>query len=114
MAKFYNKNISEKERTFKVGDRVMDNTRNIKTKRKSKKLDHRMKGQFKVKRLIRSNAYELALLYGVGKAHPVYYISFLELYNRNDILGGCSPSQQPAIHLGDDIWEVTKVLALRV
>ena len=36
----------------------MVNAKNIKTKRKSKKLDHKMRGPFKVKRLIGSYAYE--------------------------------------------------------
>ena len=65
--KSYNSNVSEKEPTFKVGDKVMVNAKNIKMKRKSKKLDHKMRGPFKVKRLIRSYAYELALPYGAGK-----------------------------------------------
>ena len=49
MAKYYNRNVSEKEPTFKVGDKVMVNAKDIKTKRKSKKLDHKMRGPFKVK-----------------------------------------------------------------
>ena len=35
MTKYYNRNVSEKEPTFKVGDKVIVNTKNIKTKRKS-------------------------------------------------------------------------------
>ena len=114
MAKYYNRNVSEKEPTFKVGDKVMVNAKNIKTKRKSKKLDHKMRGRFKVKRLIGSYAYELALPYGAGKVHPVYHISLLEPYHRNEIPGRRSPSPQPVVDLGDDIWEVGKILASRV
>ena len=76
MAKYYNRNVSEKEPTFQVGDKVMVNAKNIKTKRKSKKLDHKMRGPFKVKRLIRSDAYELALPYGAGKVHSIYHKFF--------------------------------------
>ena len=114
MAKYYNRNVSEKEPTFKVGDKVMVHAKNIKTKRKSKKLDHKMRGPFKVKRLIGSYAYELALPYGAGKVHPVYHISLLEPYHRNEIPGRRSPSPQPVVDLGDDIWEVGKILASRV
>ena len=114
MAKYYNRNVSEKEPTFKVGDKVMVNAKNIKTKRKSKKLDHKMRGPFKVKRLIGSYAYELALPYGTGKVHPVNHISLLEPYHRNEIPGRRSPSPQPVVDLGDDIWEVAKILASRV
>ena len=97
MAKYYNRNVSEKEPTFKVGDKVMVNAKNIKTKRKSKKLDYKMRGPFKVKRLIGSYAYELALPYGAGKVHPVYHISLLEPYYRNEIPGRRSPSLQPVV-----------------
>ena len=48
MAKYYNRNISEKEPTFKVGDKVMVNAKNIKTKRKSKKLYYKMRVQLKL------------------------------------------------------------------
>ena len=92
MAKHYNRNVSEKEPTCKVGDKVMVNAKNIKTKRKSKKLDHKMRGPFKVKWLIGSYAYELASPYGAGKVHPVYHICLLEPYHRNEIPGRRSPS----------------------
>ena len=114
MAKYYNRNVSEKEPTFKVGDKVMVNAKDIKTKRKSKKLDHKMRGPFKVKRLIGSYAYELPLPYGGRKVHPVYHISLLEPYHRNEIPGRRSPSPQPVVDLGDDIREVAKILASRV
>ena len=114
MAKYYNRNISEKEPTFQVGDKVMVNARNIKTKRKSKKLDHKISDPFKVKRLIGSYAYELALPYGAGKVHPVYHISLLEPYYRYEIPGRRSPSPQPVVDSGDNIWEVGKILASRV
>ena len=77
IVKHYNRNVSEKEPTFKVGDKVMVNAKNIKTNRKSKKLDYKMRRPFKVERLIGSYAYELALPYGAGKVHPGYHISWL-------------------------------------
>ena len=114
MAKYYNRNVYEKEPTFKVGDKVMVNAKNFKTKRKSKKLDPKIRGPFKVKRLIGSYTYELALPYGAGKVHPVYHMSWLEPYHRNEIPGTGSPSPQPVVDLGNDIWEVGKILASRV
>ena len=86
----------------------MVNAKSIKTKRKFKKLDHKMRSPFKVQRLIRSYAYELALPYCASKGHSVYHISFLEPYNRNKIPGRKSPFPQPVVDLGDDIWEVEK------
>jgi len=40
MAKYNNQKVANKEPQFKVGDRVMVNTKNIKMKRPSKKLDY--------------------------------------------------------------------------
>ena len=108
MAKYYTRNVCEKEPTFKVGDTVLVNPKIIRTKRKSKKLDHKMSGPFKVKRLIGSYAYELALPYGAGKVHSVYHISLLEPYHRNEIPGRRSPSPQPVVDLGHGIWESVK------
>ena len=92
----------------------MVNAKNIKMKRKLKKPDHKMRGPFKVKWLIGSYAYELALPYGAGKVHPVCHISLLEPYHRNEIPGRRSPYPQPVGDLGDDIWQVGKILASRV
>ena len=103
MPKYYNRTVCEKEPTFKVGDKVLVNAKNIKTKRKSKKLDHKMRSPFKVKRLIESYAYELALPYGAGKVHPFYHICLLEPCHRNEIPGRRSPSPQPVVDLRDDI-----------
>ena len=78
----------------------MVNAKNFKTKRKSKKLDHKIRGPFKVKRLIGSYTYELALPYGAGKVHPIYHIYLLEPYHRNEISGRRSPTLQPVVDLG--------------
>ena len=56
MAKYYNRNKADNEPTFKVGDWVMLDAKDIKTIRPSKKLDHKMRGKFKVKRLVGSHA----------------------------------------------------------
>ena len=92
----------------------MVNAKSIKMKRKSKKLGHRMRGRFKVTWVIGYYAYELALLYSAGKVHPVYHISLLEPYYRNEILGRRTPSPQPVVDLRDDLWEVGKILASKV
>ena len=39
----------------------------------------------------------------------VGHISLLEPYYRNEILARRSPSIQPVVDLGNDIWEVAKV-----
>ena len=110
MAKYYNRNIiaSKKEPQFKIGDWVMVNAKNIKTKRPSKKLDYKLRGKFKISRLIDTNAYELELPPSVGKIHPVFHISLLEPYRENTIPGRKEPTPPP-IDLEEVIYQVERI-----
>ena len=76
----------------------MLNAKDIKTIRPSKKLDHKMRGKFKVKRLVGLNAYELELPPRSGK-HLVFHISMLEPYHQNTIPNRRSPTPLPEIDL---------------
>jgi len=111
MAKYYNKNVASQELKFRVGDKVMLNGKNIKTIRPTKKLDHKMRGPFKVKRLIGPYAYELDIPAFVGRPHPVYHISLLEPYHRNEIPGRRSPTPPPLLDLGPNEYEIESVIA---
>jgi len=75
MVKYFNQKVAEKEATFKVGDWVIGNAKNIKTRRPTKKLDYKLRKKFRSKRLIGTNAYELELPTSTGKIHPVFHIS---------------------------------------
>ena len=48
MAKYNNQKVANKEPQFKVGDWVMVNVKNIKTKTPSKKLDYKLSGKFEI------------------------------------------------------------------
>src|SRR4029077_763570 len=85
MAKYYNKKVAEQEPQFKVGDWVMVNAKDFKTMRPSKKLDHKMRGKFRIKRLVGLHAYELELPVSSEQKHPVFHMSMLEPYHPNDI-----------------------------
>jgi len=61
MANYYNQKVANTEPQFKVGDWVMVNTKNIKTKRPSKKLDYKLRGKFEIENLCGTNAYKLKL-----------------------------------------------------
>ena len=76
IAKLYNLKVSECEPGFKVNDYVMLKAKDFKTLRPSKKLDYKIRGKFKIKRLIGSHAYKLEFPPNVGK-HPVFHISIL-------------------------------------
>ena len=106
MVKYYNQGVVNKEPKYKVGDKVMVNGKNIKTIGPSKKLDHKMRGPFKVKSLIGPYAYELDIPAFVGRPHPVYYISLLEPYQRNQIAGSRSPTPTPLLDLGPNEYEI--------
>ena len=91
----------------------MFNTKNFKTLRPSKKLDHKMRGKFKIISLIGWHAYELELPLNVGK-HPVFHVSMLEPYNVNPIPGRRSPMPPLELDLdGEATWEVEEVLSSR-
>jgi len=80
MAKYYSQKLSNKELQFKVGEWVMVNAKNIKTKGPSKKLDYKLRGKFEIEKLCSTNAYSLKLPPLSGKIHPVFHVSHLEPY----------------------------------
>jgi len=73
MVKDFNLKVAEKEPTFKVGDWVMVNAKNIKTRCPMKKLDYKLHKKFRIKRLIGMNAYESELSPSTGKIHTVFH-----------------------------------------
>ena len=63
--------------TFEEGDMVLLSTKNITTRRQSKKLDYKYIGPYKVVKRISENNYELNLPPKV-RLHPIFHISLLE------------------------------------
>ena len=64
---------------IKVGDKVMLDTRNLKTDRPSKSLDHKQIGPYEIVRVINNAAYELKLPDSMKKTHPVFHPWLLHL-----------------------------------
>jgi len=95
MVKYYNQKVANKEPQFKVGDWVIVNAKNIKTKRPSKKLDYKLRGKCEIEKLCGTNAYRLKLPPLSGKIHPVFHVSLLEPYCQNTIPGRGSPTPPP-------------------
>ena len=106
MGKYYNKSVADHEPKFKVGDRVIVNGKNIKTIRPTKKLDYKMRGPFKVRRLVGPYAYESEIPAFMGRLHPAYHISLLELYHKNQKAGRRSPTPPPLLDLGPKEYEI--------
>ena len=64
---------------FKEGDLVMLDSRHIRTKRPSKKLDYKKMGPFRIEKAIGNRAFKLKLPPKM-KVHPVCHIGLLERY----------------------------------
>jgi hypothetical protein len=62
-----------------VGDRVWLLAKNIRTRRPSRKLDLKYYGPFPITERIDKQAYKLRLGDSVGRIHPVFHVSLLEL-----------------------------------
>ena len=107
MAKYYDRHVATKEPQFKVGDWVMLRADNIKTKRQTKKLDHKLRDKFQISKLVGTRAYKLEFPPGT-KLHAVVHISMLEPYHANNIPGR-TESTPPPIDLEENIYEVESI-----
>jgi len=72
------------------------------------KLDYKLRGKFRIKRLIGMNAYELELPPSTGKIHPVFHITLLEPCHLNNIPGRRSPTPLP-VDLEGTEYHVEKI-----
>jgi len=60
MSRHYDKRSKEAPK-MKVGDLVMHSSKNLRTRRLSKKLDHKMQGPFEIEKVVFPNAVMLKL-----------------------------------------------------
>jgi hypothetical protein len=75
---------------FKVGDLVMIDARNMKTKRLSKKLDHKKIGPVKILKKIGTRAFRVELPTTI-EVHNVFHVSLLEPYRKSKVPGRHQP-----------------------
>ena len=106
-----NKNRTPAPR-YAVGDEVFLSTKNIETKRPSKKLDWKRIGPFVVKRMVSPYAYELDLPVSM-KIHPVFHVSLLSLAPSNPVPGQQQAPPPPIEIEGEQEWEVDQVMDSR-
>ena len=101
----------KKPPTYKVGDMIWLSTRNIKTKRPSKKLDHKMISLYKVKELVGSS-YQFKLPHTM-KIHDVFHSNLLQKA-ATDPLSGQWNSLPPSIIVNNkEKWEVDNILDVK-
>jgi transposase InsO family protein len=99
-----------REVDFKAKDKVWVSTKNWKTQRPSRKLDHQMAGPYDITRT-RGHSYEVKLPASM-KIHPVFPPDRLRKA-ANDPLPGQQNEPQSPIHVTDDEeWEVEEIIAV--
>ena len=90
---------------LKKGDKVWLNTKNLKTKRLNRKLDHTKVGPFRIEAVVGPVNYQLELPKN-SKLHPVFHVLFLEKASDNTPTATTFDYEPEE----EDIYEVEKIL----
>ena len=89
MLVYYNRH-AQKQPALKVGDLVMVNMKNMRTKRPSKKLDHKRLGPVKAVEAVGKPAFRLKLP-PEARNRPVFHVAELESYRQSNLEGRHQP-----------------------
>jgi len=95
--------------SFKPGDEVLLDGRNLATKRSSKKLSHKLEGPFPIIELIGNRAARLQLPKTM-KCHNVFHVALLEPYHKSTIEGRRQARPDPVIVDGEKEYEIEHVI----
>ena len=107
--KKYNDQRATPQPDIDIGDLVIPNARNIRTKRPTKKLSPRLYGPFKVLKKRGNRAFKVDIS-PRWKIHPVFHVSLLEPYKVSDRPNREPPPREPEDVEGDIEWEVEQIL----
>jgi len=108
MKRYYDRKALDQP-DHKVGDQVMLNAKNIRTKRPSKKLSPKLYGPFKILEQRGNRAFKLEIS-PRWKIHPVFHVSLLEPYRISVRDEREQPPREPEDIDGDLEWEVEKII----
>ena len=86
-------------------------TKNIKTERPSKKLDHKMIGPYKIKQLVRLSC-QLDLSISI-KIHDIFHLSLLWKATNNPLPDQHNNSAPPVIINDKEEWKINDILNAR-
>ena len=108
MNKYYDPKAKQQP-DIAVGDLVMLNAKNIRTKRPTKKLSQKLYGPFKVMEKRGNRAFKLEIS-PRWKIHPLFHVSLLEPYRHSNLSGKEQPPRKPEEFDGDLEWEVERIV----
>jgi len=112
MSKYYDQKRQEHP-NYQLGDMVMLNARNIRTKRPTRKLAPKLYGPFKIIEKMGTRSYRLELQ-SRWRIHNVFHTSLLEPYRMNSIEGRSIPRPEPEEIEGESKYEVERILQSEV
>ncbi len=96
---------------FQVRDKVWVSTKNWKTQRPSKKLDHQMDGPYDIVRQV-GHSYEVKLPNST-RIHPVFSPDRLRKAAQDPLPGQRNKPSEPIQISDDDEWEIDEILAVK-
>jgi len=108
MKEYYDRKETEQP-SIEVGDLVMLNVKNIRTKRPLKKLPLKLYGPFKVLERRGSRAYKLEIS-PLWKIHPVFHVSLLEPYPASNRPNREQPPRDSEDIVGDLEWAIERIV----
>ena len=112
MKKYYNQRATPQP-DIDIGDLVMLNAKNIRTKDPTKKLSPRLYGPFEVLEKRGNRAFKLCIS-SRCKIYPLFHVSLLERYKVSDRANREQPPREPEDIEGDMEWEVEGIVKSEV
>jgi len=112
MKKYYDRKAT-KQHDLKVGEQVMLNANNIRTKRPSKKLNRKLYGSFKIIEKSGNSAFTLEIS-PRWKIYPIFHASLLELYRTCIQDEMEQPPHESEGISGNLEWEVEKIVTSKI
>src|SRR6202790_3456885 len=100
--------------SIEIGDQVWLDARNIKTKRPSKKLDHKKLGPFPITEKVSIHAYHLGLPCAMNQIHNVFHVRLLEPVQPDPFPHRMQPPPPPIEIDGELEYEIAEIVDSKI